>query len=399
MERNEFIKHFKIPSSLAGLTMTQEEVIQKGIMSSKDWNDICLQFPGINFKGMLPLGFSPEYVFRRNFTHLIAMREFIQNALDETEEVYGQPKAKTWQEGNTLWIEDDGRGVSLDAFRMGGVSKKPWMRGYYGEGLKLAAAHLVAHQIPVTLFAGLDAYHVLLFPNDRQGSFFVMLGSTEVPVHGTRIQIQNTPLNVEELLPLVRFWNPVLSEKTIAEEWYEDSSDNPPKPSCIFDYPNELYVRNMYVGKMSEVAKRDALLSYDLWWFRLDVTRTLMTSTVPLLFQEISKVLSRSLPARQLFVKKIHEAGMLKISERLAIPCIEFNPIFATVEGHLFVYACPKGMIDAFIDELGLKNSQHLIRRVKDDDEARLAHQQGFIPMQLHYELTEELDVIPPFQP
>ncbi len=397
MNRHEFIEAFSIPETLSGLAMTKEEALEKGVFSTSAWEKLCENNPDITFHGILPLGFSPEYVLRRDFSHMIAMREFIQNALDETELISGKPSAQTRQDGSTLWIEDNGRGITLDAFRMGGVTKESWMRGYYGEGLKLAATHLVAHQIPVTLFARHDAYHLVLSPETRQGTFFVVLGKTKTPVEGTKIRIKSSPLNRIDLLPLVRFWNPLLEGTTIAEEHYEDQPGSPEKPSCIFDYPNELYVRNMYVGKMSKVAKRDALLSYDLWWFRLDVTRTLQTATVPLLFEEISRVLSLSLPARQLFVKKIREAGMLKISDRLGIPCIEFNPIFATVEGHLFVYACPAGMIDAFVDELGLKEQQTMIRRVKDDDEARLAHSKGFIPMQLHYELTEELDVIPAF--
>jgi hypothetical protein len=62
-------------------------------------------------------------------------------------------------------------------------------------------------------------------------------------------------------------------------------------PSAIFDFPNLLYIRNMYVGEMSQVAKRRSLLSYDLWWVRLDVSGKLMTQTTPQLFLEIAKLL------------------------------------------------------------------------------------------------------------
>ncbi len=41
------------------------------------------------------------------------------------------------------------------------------------------------------------------------------------------------------------------------------------------------------------------------------------------------------------------------------------------------VYACPAGMIDAFVDELGWKDQQAKLRRGKDDDEAGLAHSKG----------------------
>ena len=40
------------------------------------------------------------------------------------------------------WIVDSGRGITVEALRIGGTNKECWMRGYYGEGLKLAASHL-----------------------------------------------------------------------------------------------------------------------------------------------------------------------------------------------------------------------------------------------------------------
>ena len=94
MNRKEFIETFKIPETLSGLAMTKEEALEKGVFSASSWDGLCENNPDITFHGILPLGFSPEYVLRREFSHMIAMREFIQNALDETELVSGKPSAQ-----------------------------------------------------------------------------------------------------------------------------------------------------------------------------------------------------------------------------------------------------------------------------------------------------------------
>jgi hypothetical protein len=154
----------------------------------------------------------------------------------------------------------------------------------------------------------------------------------------------------------------------------------------------------MYVGEMSQVAKRKSLLSYDLWWVRLDVSRKLMTQTTPQLFLEIAKLLTLSGTARRKFAEKLVETGMLKTKKISTGLVIEFNPLFSIVEGHLFVYAFPDGMLEAFVEVLSLKDKKELIRRVSTHDEVENAISRGLIPMLIPHEISERFSSIPPFK-
>ena len=394
----QIIKEYDIPESMYSAVIPMIEAKAKGIMNTmpdiEEVDDLIDSFDAV-----VSIGLSKEYIDKRSFNQMISIRELLQNALDEAELTSGKPDANVSKDKYGLWIEDSGRGINIEAFRMGGNSKETWMRGFYGEGLKLAASYLTLNDIPVYFFSKDNVYRFIVLNKDLANpSIFLLLGKTKKVITGTKILLSKFNVDESEIKKLVRFWNPELKDTKIAEEYFSSKDCDKEMPSAIFNYPDSLYIRNMFVGKMSDVAKREGLLSYDLWWFRLDVSRKLMSQNVPLLFIEIGKVLSRSEPARKIFVEKLVESGMLKLNPLSGGTTIEFNPIFATIEGHLFVYTCPKGMIDTFIDVLGLKEQREKIRRVESVDEAKEAIEAGYLPMQLHYELTEELNVIPPFR-
>jgi hypothetical protein len=102
--------------------------------------------------------------------------------------------------------------------------------------------------------------------------------------------------------------------------------------------------------------------------------------------------------ARKKFAEKLIGAGMLKTKPVGGGLAIEFNPTFTIVEGHLFVYAFPKGMLDEFVEVLGFETKRDLIRRVSTNEEAELAVSKGLIPILLPYELSEQFSSIPPLQ-
>lgn len=67
-----------------------------------------------------------------------AIRDIVQNALDEAEHY------KWGYDQHGLWIRDEGSGVLIRDFLMGAERQKPeWMRGRYGEGMKIAALALM----------------------------------------------------------------------------------------------------------------------------------------------------------------------------------------------------------------------------------------------------------------
>ena len=81
-----------------------------------------------------------------------------------------------------------------------------------------------------------------------------------------------------------------------------------------------------------------------------------------------------------------NEILMRKAFRGLKGEIIEFEPIFSIFEGHLFVYAFPKGMTEAFVDAVGLSDKREFIKKVSTDEEALKALNDGFIPLKLQYE-------------
>ncbi|MEW6419966.1 MAG: hypothetical protein AB1480_17935 [Nitrospirota bacterium] len=194
---------------------------------------------------------------------------------------------------------------------------------------------------------------------------------------------------------MVSFYNRDLAGKKIAEVYSSSEDCAYKKPSAIYDYPNLLYIRNMFVGNCSDVARRRSLLSYDLWWFRLDVSRTLMTYSVPKLFEEAARIFSESESARRKLTEKLLESKMLTKRKLGSGIIIEFRPIFSIFEGHLFVYAFPKGMLDAMLDVLSLKDKKHLVARATGEEDLEDAIKRGIIPFIVSEELSDEFKQIP----
>ncbi|MDD5511676.1 MAG: hypothetical protein PHI12_12835 [Dehalococcoidales bacterium] len=79
----------------------------------------------------------PTSTWRQDWGEWEAIRDIVQNALDESERY-------TWgydEEG--LYIRDEGKGVAVADFLLGPPKLKPdWARGKYGEGMKIAGLAL-----------------------------------------------------------------------------------------------------------------------------------------------------------------------------------------------------------------------------------------------------------------
>jgi hypothetical protein len=80
----------------------------------------------------------PTSTWRQDWKEWEAIRDIVQNALDEAESYsYGYDK-----EG--LWIMDNGRGIAVADFLLGPPKLKPdWARGKFGEGMKIGALALL----------------------------------------------------------------------------------------------------------------------------------------------------------------------------------------------------------------------------------------------------------------
>jgi len=100
----------------------------------------------------------PTSTWRQEWGEWEAIRDIVQNALDEAE-------AYRWgYDGRGLWIADRGRGVAVADFLLGPPKLKPdWARGKYGEGMKIAALALIRKGYPVQVeTAGRDIWMIFL---------------------------------------------------------------------------------------------------------------------------------------------------------------------------------------------------------------------------------------------
>ena len=86
----------------------------------------------------------PTSTWRQEWGEWEAIRDIVQNALDEAE-------AYRWgYDEQGLWISDRGRGVAVADFLLGPPKLKPdWARGKFGEGMKIAALALIRKGWPV----------------------------------------------------------------------------------------------------------------------------------------------------------------------------------------------------------------------------------------------------------
>jgi len=80
----------------------------------------------------------PTSTWRQDWGEWEAIRDIVQNALDECEYY-------TWgYDGEGLYIRDSGKGIAVADFLLGPPKLKPdWARGKFGEGMKIAALALL----------------------------------------------------------------------------------------------------------------------------------------------------------------------------------------------------------------------------------------------------------------
>ena len=395
---NDIYSEYEVPFvmrasvlSIENLKKVDELSAQEAVKESAEMKVLIDRYDAV-----ISFGITKDYIEKRGFDAFKSLRELIQNALDEVELTTGKPEVDIKKDEIGTWIIDKGRGLKVEAMSIGGTDKECWMRGYYGEGLKLAASHFALSGVPVYIFAKRHVFKFLAIPKGSDNPrIFVLMGKANKEVEGTEILLHSFSIEDDVLNSMVSFYNMDLMGKKIAEIYSTSEECAYEKPSALYDYPDLLYIRNMFVGNCSDAARRRSLLSYDLWWFRLDVSRTLMTYSVPKLFEEAARIFSESESARRKLTEKLLDSKMLTTRKLGSGIIIEFRPIFSIFEGHLFVYAFPKGMLDSMLEALGLKDKKHLVARATGEEDLVDAVKRGIIPFIVSEELSDEFKQIP----
>jgi len=128
----------------------------------------------------------PTSTWRQEWGEWEAIRDIVQNALDEAE-------AYRWgYDSEGLWIADRGRGVAVADFLLGPPKLKPdWARGKYGEGMKIAALALIRKGYPVHVETAGRELWIIFLEQDADGKVQTLAalwraGGTKV---GTRFHI------------------------------------------------------------------------------------------------------------------------------------------------------------------------------------------------------------------
>jgi len=204
----------------------------------------------------------------RRWTDFMAIREFIQNALDEADRFNAKPEIKT--EPNKLVISNPSKKLLPKHLKIGGSEKECWERGRYGEGLKVAAMHLLPKS-QIYIYSHDNAYRFLTDGKD----LYLLIGTIPNIGEKTIVEIYNPPrIDIKEM---------IYSEPTFVEASYKTPSCPVEKPSKIKKEPNKLYVRDIYVNTLKELTGFSSLYTYNLWWVTLSEDRTHVTSTDELL--------------------------------------------------------------------------------------------------------------------
>jgi hypothetical protein len=261
-----------------------------------------------------PTNLDKSYIKRRHWDKNMAIREFIQNALDAEDESYGYSNVDRYSQHidihqteefiddsitgldalfsgtiRSIVIRDHGKGISYKAFMMGGEDKLCYLRGAYGEGMKIAALYMSAKGHDVYILSGNDVYKC--FYSEMTHTLVISIGKSKYHINGTEVLIHKLCTNIENIDDLV--FNPTDPniEKSATSEFSHHTCAYA-MPSSVIEYNDQrkrLYVRDMFVNYLDDIIS-NAFYSYNLWWIELEPNRKTVVST-----QSMAVQISRTL--------------------------------------------------------------------------------------------------------
>jgi len=255
-----------------------------------------------------------DYAVRRGWTLWHALREVVQNSLDEEEAIYGYENIRVdvWGDLQGTHVRDRGKGITVHAFIVGGTEKRPWERGFFGEGLKVAAA-IIASEGGM-LYAFTRGYRVYKTVN-IDGLIWVVGGKSTADVSGTEMVVVGPYINpaVVDTMVFQAFmskYNPQVISKV--ELGHPTEVEWPKKPSIIVDYSTAdggvLWVRDIYVNTFKGTSGKPSVFSYNLWWINLEPNRVMANPDD--LSREVVRVYTPS--AIRELLSRVVENGVVK---------------------------------------------------------------------------------------
>jgi len=202
----------------------------------------------------------PTSAWRQDWGEWEAIRDIVQNALDEAESYqYGY-------DAKGLWIADKGKGVAIADFLLGPPKPKPdYARGKFGEGMKIAALALLRKGCSVKVeTVGRDLWIIFLEQKvNGRAETLAALWRSNGTTRGTKFHIigytglafaDNFAVNLPRLAVLAEVPSPLDKpvrrfNQLIDPSWHTDGS--------------RIYARDIY---MRDTTSR---FSYNLWGFAM----------------------------------------------------------------------------------------------------------------------------------
>lgn len=212
--------------------------------------------------------------YKENWTEWFAIREFVQNSLDETdgfEILYSTDE-------NISYIIDEGSGIDIKDMFLGqqkGATEEEihCLRGVFGEGMKLALIPLLNENKPVIVrTVGIDYLFTFIEEVSARKGAFKYIGIFTKPnrvSQGTAVAIKNTDCTkyLEFFAPTIAATDPEKILITVKggylTEWDEC------KVRQAFDIPGMIFVRDIFV----QYSK--SFFGYNFWF---DSTRDALGS-------------------------------------------------------------------------------------------------------------------------
>lgn len=246
-------------------------------------------------------GMTVDYPVRRRWSGWMALREFVQNALDVEEDIFGYDHIMVNVEktDNRLIIRDRGPGIELDAFKLGGSDKGCADRGYFGEGLKVAIAYFESRGSHTYIFTRNGQVFKSVKSPDS-GLVLILVGRYDTDKfslyeYGTAVYIDDVRIE-DDTINLMVFKNYVEHNERLSVV----SVQNLKTKDCPYDKPNtiicselqveddmlqigkikwmgepldKLWVRDIFVNRISAISGNKSIFGYNLWWVDLEPNR------------------------------------------------------------------------------------------------------------------------------
>ena len=350
-----------------------------------------------HFDIMWTTSMEKSYAKRRDWDAMMAVREFIQNALDAEHEKLGYDnidikihniKSSPKIIGNhmSLVIEDQGDGITYKSFALGGEDKKCYLRGAYGEGMKVAALYMSMKRKDVYIFSGDTVYKCYI--SKITNMLTISIGKSTTHTKGTKVIIQNFYLDQDEIDDIIyKPHDPRIDIKSTS--YYCGISCPDDMPNTVMNTTDErkrLYVRDMFVSYTDKIIN-DTFYSYNLWWVDLEPNRTNI-SRISQLSAAVSTLLSKADP---MFTRNLIEANLEHTTTPHHYYRVVTNGLFEFDDCRLQTSDAIKRMINNLVS----KYSIGAWTNSTDPRDIINANHEGITPIIIPYGLNQLFDHIP----